>query len=259
MIVKDRVGNLAGSLHVLRALVRRDFRLRFTGSALGFAWAVLQPLLMVLCYWFVFTKIFTRGDTSDPDYVPFLISGLLAWMGFADGITRGMTAIVENGAMIRKLTFRSDVLVIVPNVTALIFECIGFGLFIIYMAFRGGDLSGLWLLPFALLLQAQLQIGLGWILSVLNVLFRDVSQVIGFALTLGLFLSPIFYEVPSEYENWFRWNPMTPLLGLFRSALTGAPLPDALSIVFLLVVSAGLFFAGLKFFRRAQPTLADLL
>ena len=262
MIVKNTTGRLAGSLHVLRALVARDLKLRFTGSALGFAWTILQPLLTVLCYWFVFTVIFKRSsDASEQWYVPFLISGLLTWMGFADGITRGTSTLIENGPMIRKLTFRSDVLVIVPNITAVIFELIGFGLFIIYMLARGSAIGMLWLLPFAIVLQVAIQVGLGWILSVLNVFFRDVTQVVGFALSLGLFLSPVFYRIrgDAELEKWFQWNPMTPLLGLFRSALTGSPLPEARSVVFLLVVAAGLFFVGLRFFRRAQPTLADLL
>lgn len=245
---------------LLWQLVQRDLRSRFTGSILGVSWAVLQPLALVVCYWFVFTKMIPRSTQAATDgYVLFLVSGIVPWLGFADAVSRATPSLVENGAMVRKLTFQSEILVVTPCVSALLFELVGIGLFIMYSLAMGGDLWSLWILPFALLIQLGLQIGIGWILSVLNVLFRDVMQVLGFVLMLGLFLSPIFYSAEGKYEMIFQWNPMTPLLGLFRSALLGVPLPPVFSIVFLLVVVSSIFMAGYVFIRRAQPNLADLL
>lgn len=251
---------LLKNLHLLIELIKRDFAMRFTGSALGFAWAILQPLSLVFLYWFVFTKMITRlpGSGQD-DYVFFLISGLLPWIGLSEGIARSTTSIVENGPMVRRLTFRSEILIVVPNVSAILFELIGIALFTGYLLLRGQHLTDIWMLPFAVGLQLMLQVGIGWLLATIFVFFRDVTQILGFALSILFYLSPILYSVAGRYEHIFRWNPLTPLLGLFRSALLAQPIPDASSIVYLLTVVSAVFAGGLLFFRRAQPSLADFI
>lgn len=250
------------TFYLLIELIKRDFRLRFTGSALGIAWAVLQPLSLVVLYWFVFTLMIPprSPNVQGGSYVLFLIAGLLPWIGLSEGITRGTTSIVENGPLVRRLAFRSEILVIVPNASAMIFESIAISLFILFLAFRGEAFFSLWILPFALVIQVVLQTGVAYFLATVFVFFRDVGQILNFVLSILFYLSPILYPVVgSRFEKFFMWNPMTPLLGLFRSAFLGAPLPDALSIVFLLTMTAVTFGGGLLFFRRAQPGLVDLI
>jgi len=240
--------------------VKRDFTARFTGSALGIFWAILQPLSLVVLYWFVFTYMFSRGPGArDNDYIFFLISGLLPWLGINEGVVRSTTSIVENAPMVRRLAFRSELLVVVPNASALIFEVIGLALFLGFLLMRGATPRLIWLLPFALVLQFSVQVGLGWILAATYVVFRDLLPILGFLLSVAFYLSPILYPVAGRFEKFFLWNPMTPLLGLFRSAMLSAALPTIGSLVFLLVVATALFFGGLTFFRRAQATLADLI
>jgi lipopolysaccharide transport system permease protein len=249
------------SLHLLRELIKRDLTARFTGSALGLAWAVLQPLSLVVLYWFVFTFMIPGGrlGASGDDYIYFLIAGLLPWLGMSEGITRSTTAIVENSQIVRRLPLRSELLVVVPNATALIFEGVGLAIFIAAVAVRGGSLRGLWILPAALVLQFLLQTGIGLFLATTYVFFRDVTQIIAFVLAIAFYLSPILYPVTGRFEKYFFWNPMTPLLGLFRSAILSSPLPDARSIVFLLAFAGAVTAAGLLFFRRAQPSLVDVI
>jgi len=248
------------NLHLLRELIRRDFNARFTGSALGLAWAVLQPLSLVALYWFVFTLMIPRAPGArDDHYIYFLIAGLIPWLGIAEGVTRATTSIVENAAMVRKLSFRSELLVVVPNASAMIFECVALTIFLVVIMLRGAPLRMLWLLPFALALQFALQLGFGLGLAAVHVFFRDLTQIIGFVLSFVFYLSPILYPVSGRFEKIFAWNPMTPLLGLFRSAVLSAALPEVSSIVFLVAVATGVFVAGLLFFRRAQPTLVDLI
>lgn len=261
-VKREALGRISSDTHLLYQLVRRDFRIRFTGSALGVFWAVLQPLSLVILYWFVFTVMIPvprLPGASGSDYVLYLISGLLPWIGFSEGVMRGTTAIVENGSMVRRLPFRSELLVVVPNVTASIFSVIGIGLFAAFLLYEGRSLSGIWLLPFALLLQFMLQLGLAWVLATLHVFLRDVVQVLGFLLSIIFYLSPILYRIEGPFEHIFVWNPLTPLLGLFRSALIGAPLPGVASIVFLMTVIFALFSGGLWFFRRARGTMVDLV
>ena len=249
------------TLHLLRELIKRDFHARFTGSALGVAWAVLQPLSLVDLYWFVFTFMIPGGRAggSGGEYIYYLISGLIPWLGINEGLIRSTTAIVENGTIVRRVPLRSELLVVVPNVSALIFECIGMAIFLVALIARGMPLRNLWLLPVALGVQFALQTGVGFFLAATYVFFRDLTQIIGFLLSILFYLSPILYPVGGRFEALFFWNPLTGLLGLFRSALLATPLPDAASIVFLLIVVTMVMGAGLLFFRRTRPTLVDLI
>lgn len=240
--------------------MKRDFAARFSGSALGIFWAVLQPLSLVAVYWFVFTYMFSRGPAAGNDsYIYFLITGLLPWLGINEGLMRSTTIIVENAPMVRRLAFRSEILVVVPNASALLFEIVGLVLFLGLLLLRGGAPRLIWMLPFALVLQFALQIGIGWLLAASYVVFRDLLPILGFALSVAFYLSPILYPVAGRFEKFFIWNPMTPLLGLFRSAMLSSSLPNIGSVVFLLVVCTAFFAGGLAFFRRAQGTLADLI
>lgn len=228
---------------------------------LGVVWAVLQPLSLVVLYWFVFTIMIPGGRAggSGDGYIFFLISGLIPWLGINEGMLRSTTAIVENGTIVRRLPLRSELLVVVPNVSALIFECVGLTIFLVGIIASGRPAGRLWLLPVALALQLALQIGFGLFLAASYVFFRDLTQILAFGLSILFYLSPILYPVGGRYQALFFWNPLTALLGLFRSAFLSAPLPDAPSIVFLLVVVAAVLGAGLLFFRRTRATLVDLI
>jgi lipopolysaccharide transport system permease protein len=223
-------------------------------------WAILQPLSLVTLYWFVFTYMFSRGPAaSNANYIQFLIAGLLPWLAVNEGIIRSTTSIVENAPMVRRLAFRSEILVLVPNASAMIFEAIGLGLFAGFLTLRGAAPRFVWLLPFALIVQFSLQVGIGWFLAATYVFFRDLLPILGFALSFVFYLSPILYPTSGRFEKFFEWNPMTPLLGLFRSAMLSASLPTIGSLVFLLIVTTAFFAGGLLYFRRAQRTLADLI
>jgi ABC-type polysaccharide/polyol phosphate export permease len=251
---------VSATANLLLQLVKRDISIRFTGSALGLAWAILQPLTLVILYWFVFSLILSRGTgASGGEYMYFLIAGLLPWLAFNEGVVRSTTSIVENGAIVRRLALKSEVLVAVPHVSAMFFELVALSIFSAILLASGRSLWGIWILPLALLLQFLLQLGLGFFLAAVHVFFRDVVQILGFVLSIGFYLSPILYNVPPRFAAAFAWNPLTPLFGLFRAALLGAALPPAGSIVFLMTVALALFACGLWFFRRAQPTLVDLI
>lgn len=254
-----RVTDISATAHLLFQLVKRDISIRFTGSALGLLWAVLQPLMLVSLYWFVFSIILSRSTGSGGGYMYFLIAGLLPWLAFNEGVVRSTTSIVDNSAIVRRLALKSEVLVAVPHISAIVFELIALVIFAAILLAAGRSLRGLWVLPFAILLQFFVQMGLGLFLAAVHVFFRDIIQVLGFALSIAFYLSPILYDVPPRFNGFFAWNPLTPLFGLFRSALLSAPLPPVSSIVFLLTVAFALFTAGLWFFRKAQPTLVDLI
>ena len=267
MRVADKTVKPAGfaatyaTLHLLRELIKRDLNARFAGSALGLAWTILQPLSLVALYWFVFTLIIPgRGFGLGPSYVYFLVAGLIPWLGVNEGLIRSTTAVVDNAAIVRRLPLRSELLVVVPNVSAVLFECVGLALFLVIALVRGGvSLRQLWVLPAALVLQLSLQIGVGLVLAAMYVFFRDLTQITGFVLSVIFYLTPILYPGGHRFETFLSWNPLTPLVGLFRSAVLASPLPEAGSLVYLLVAATAALTAGLLIFRKVQPTLVDLI
>jgi lipopolysaccharide transport system permease protein len=234
---------------------------RFRGSALGWVWAILQPAALITLYWFVFTFLISWGPAArDPKgYSDFLITGLIPWLALNEALTRSMTSVVDNGPVVRKLALRSELIVAVPTASAIVFEVIALALFAVVLILRGQVMTMIWLLPFAILVQVVLQLGVGWFLAIIYVFFRDLGQIVGFLLAVFFYLSPVLYRVSPGFERVFAWNPMTPLLGLYRSAMLSEPLPAASSIVFLLIVASVLFIAGALFFRREQGTLSDVI
>ena len=241
-------------------MIRRDFVARFRGSALGIVWAVLYPAALVALYWAVFTVLMPRGPgAGDPGYSDFLITGLIPWLALNEALMRSMTSIVDNGPVVRKLALRSELIVAVPTASAIALEVIALALFAIVLIIRGQAPTMIWLLPFVIVIQIVLQLGVGWILAIIYVFFRDLAQILGFILVVFFYLSPVLYRVNPAFERAFAWNPMTPLLGLYRSALLSEALPAASSIVFLLIVASVLFIAGVSFFRREQGTLSDVI
>ena len=221
-------------------------------------------------YWFVFTQIFDVGripGRAGEHYVEFLIAGLIPWLGISEGIMRSTTAVLDNGPLIRKLPLSGTLVVLVPNASAMIFQSVGLVVFLAILVARGTIPSMIWLLPLPLLLQFLLQAGVGLFLAVTHAFFRDVTQIAGFVLSVVFYLSPILYPVVGRLEHFFQWNPLTPLLGLYRRALLGgipgigstAALPQWHSIVFLTVVAAGVCLAGSALMKKAQPDLVDLI
>ena len=251
---------ISNRLYLLRELVKRDLAARFAGSTLGRAWAIAQPLGLILVFWFVFSTLVPRAfGTGQESYIHFLVAGLIPWLAIAEGVNRSAVSIVENGSMVKRMAFRTELLVVVPNASAVLLELIALALAFAFAIFDRGAAGRIWILPFAILLQFGLQLGIGWMVAVMQVFFRDVAQILGFALTILFYLSPILYPPSAKFETIFSWNPMTPLIGLFRSAMLAAPLPSAPSIVFLLVVVVSVVAGGLLIFRRAEATLADFV
>lgn len=228
---------------------------------MGAAWAVIQPLILIALYSFIFS-FFIQPRGMAPEgvtYVQFLVAALLPWLALNEGITRSATAVVDNSAIVRRLPLQSELLVVVPNASAVILEVIALLLAYAFLFAPRGVSPHLWALPVGLVAQFALQLGIGWLVAAAYVMFRDLGQILGFVLTIVFYISPILYPVSDRFEWMFAWNPITPLAGLFRSALIATPIPPAGSIVFLFVVAGSVFAGGFLFFRRAKASLADWL
>lgn len=255
---------MARSLFLLRELVKRDLQGRYSGSLLGFFWALVQPLWQFVLFTFVFSTVMRVSPVGErtASFAVFLFSGLLPWLAFHETLVRSSTAITDNAALIKKVTFPSEILVLAVAVSALVQEALALGVFAAVLAARGEMAwSGLpWLLV-AVPLQLALAIGLGLLLAGAQVFVRDVAPVVGLVLSGWFYLTPIVYPlglVPERYRSWIAVNPLTTVVGLYRSALLGAP-PGASVVpaLQLALLSGVVLSAGLLAFRRLRPAFVD--
>lgn len=248
---------------LLRELIRRDFQGRYAGSLLGFVWSFIQPLFLLVLYYVVFARVLRvplLGERTD-NFALFLFAGLLPWMAFQEGVSRGATAVTDNAMLVKKLTFPSEILVLAVALAGLLHEGIAAGVFVVVVAVAGqlSPASLVWLL-LAVPLQLALTLGLGFLLASLNVLIRDVSQILGMVMMAWFFLTPIVYPlgpVPEEMRPWIELNPLTVLVALYRHAFFGGEPVPPWRLGGLALVAVGVCWGGLKLFERFKPTFVD--
>jgi lipopolysaccharide transport system permease protein len=254
------------SFFLLRELVGRDLRARYAGSLFGPAWAVVNPLIWVVLYSFVFSVVLRIRLTGEPAGVTFplfLLAGFLPWLAIQEGISRSSTALSDNAQMVKKTVFPREALVATVVITATVNEAIALVLFCGYLAIVG-QLDPRWALAALPLLaiQVALAYGIGCVLACLNVFFRDTAQVIGLALAMLSFLTPIFYPaaaVPARFRWVISVNPFAHLVEAFRDALLRHRAPAAGSMAYLLGFAVVAVVLGSALFSRTESHFADLL
>lgn len=250
-------------LFLLKELVKRDFQGRYAGSLLGFFWSFVQPVWLLALYYFVFStvmRISLLGERTD-NFALFLFAGLLPWMALHEGASRGATSITDNAALVKKLTFPSEILVLAVVIAALLHEAIGAVIFVAVVATVGElSVTSLPVLFLALPLQVALTVGLGLFLASANVFFRDISQLLGLVFNAWFFLTPIVYPlelVPDRFRGLIELNPLTALVGLYRRAFFGGDEVLVSGIGQLTLLALVMLLFGLWLFRRLRPTFVD--
>ena len=251
---------------VIGTFVRRDIRGRYVNSVLGLAWAVIQPLSLLVLYTFVFSVVLgirLGRDTSTTGFAFYLFCGMLPWLAFAEGLTRSTSAIVDHAHLIKKVVFPSEILPAYVVASALVTELIALGIFVVVASVfyqpPGWTLLGL---PVVIAFQVMLTLGLGWFLASLNVFLRDIGQGLGLALTLWMLLTPIFYPpdmVPPRFRWVLGWNPLHYLVQAYRDVLLDHRLPALSHLVALGTIAVAAFLAGSWFFRRSKNAFIDVI
>lgn len=252
--------------HLLWQMVLRDLTARFAGTSLGALWSLVHPLILLALYTFVFSYIYRvrLQDTANVGFVPFAFCGLWPWMAFQEACTRSVNVIVENAQLMKRVHFPSELLVISIILSSFLSQGVGFVLFLVGLAIWQG---GIPLLALALLVvpfccQLLLAVALGLLLSTGNVFLRDVSQVAGAGFTIWFFLSPILYPVemvPDALQSLLVWNPVTPIVTLYRGLIL---FPHSMAwgqALYPLVVSLVLLGMAQWAFQRCKGYFADYL
>ena len=258
MIVRHR--------YLIRTLVLRDLKSRYVGSVMGLLWAVINPLILLAVFSFVFATIFKQRVASggEESFFLFMFCGLWPWIAFQEGVSRSSLAMIDNAHFIKKVVFPSEVLVVSTVLSSFVQLVIGFALFFVLLIVSGqmGNVLYLTLLPVAFLLQLAFAIGLGWAVSSLTVFFRDIAEVVNALMMVWFYTTPIVYPaslVPPGFQFLLIANPMHHLLSIYRALILGARLPGPGSVVYVIVIAGGTFWLGSRLFGHLKGTFADLL
>lgn len=263
----DFLKKLYKSRYMVRMLAVRELKTAYIGSAFGFTWAILNPLVQVLVYGVVFGVFFK--STPDPIYktdsfLLFLLCGIVPWQFFSQSLTASTGVILANRNLIKKAAgFPSEILPVTSVISNIISHLIGLALLIAVVVIYTGTLSASAPLIFVYMLFAALfAIGIGWVLSSVNVFLRDIQQVLSLAVMVWVFLTPVFYPasiIPAWLQPVMKLNPLYHVVEGYRLALlAGAPLPLS-SFAYLGVSSFVMFGIGGMFFRKLKPWFGEVL
>jgi lipopolysaccharide transport system permease protein len=250
-------------------LVSREFTQRFRGSMLGATWAVLTPLLTALIFAFVFGTVFKArwGDlgtgAKHGGFTLIFLTGLVTHGMFAEAIGRAPTLVVSNASYVKKVVFPLEILPVIAACTALINGAIGMGIVVLLnLAMNYTVHPTLLLLPLVLLPYMLLVIGLVLFLAATGVYVRDLSQVVGFVITVTMFMTPIFYPieaVPSSFRPIIWLNPLTFVVQQARAVTVFGDLPDWGGLALYTLLACGLLWAGFWWFQRTRNGFADVI
>jgi lipopolysaccharide transport system permease protein len=245
----------------------RQLRSRYKGSVLGFGWNFLIPLLQLVVFWILFGVLLDsrpRTATGEQSYAVFLFVGLLPWTFFANALQMGAASIVSNATIVKKVRLPLQLLPAASVLSALVnFALSLVVLFAVLVVFGPRHPEGLVWLPLLIAVQIVINLGLAYVLSALNVYFRDVEHILGVVLLAWYFLTPVLYPISVANDPrellLLQLNPMTGVIvGYQRALLDGLP-PDWPMLGYSAGVALALFVIGFAYFRRAKDDFESYL
>ena len=259
------IATLISHRHLLATMVRRDIGARFAGSSLGGLWTLIHPAIMLSLYTMVFAYIYRVPHLEEGyGFTEFVFCGLWPWMAFQEACLRSVTAITDNANLVKKIQFPSELLVISTTLSSFLTQGIGFVLFLIGLMLWKGSVAivSLVLLSVPIALHIILAAGIGMILACGNVFFRDVGQLANAGFTIWFFLSPVIYPptlIPAALQPLLRWNPVAPILGLYRSLILSHVFSGGGELLYCVLLVSLLFCFGIYLFYRCQGFFVDYL
>ena len=258
--------NLITRRTLLYQLVRRDFEQRFVGSAAGWVWGIIHPLVLLASWTFVFQiclKTQLPKAEVTQNYTLFLFCGFLPWLLFQETVQRSAMSLLDNANLITKTVFPSEIVPVSVFLSSLVNHLFALALVTAAVLIWLGHLSPmLAFLPLYMLLNGLLAIGIGWIVSSLQVYLRDTAQVLTVVMTLWFWVTPIFIseeKIPSKVRFLVTANPLAHLVRAYRDRLLSDRLPSLRELAFLSACALGAFIVGGLFFRHLKRGFADVL
>ena len=243
-------------------LTWREIKVRYKQTALGVAWAVVQPLFAML----VFSVFFGRLGKLPSDGIPyplFVFAGLVPWNFFSNALSSSSNSLVNSAHLISKIYFPRLALPLSSIVSGLVDFAIAFGLLIVIMAYyRVAPTANILWLPPLVLLAAVTALGVGLWLSALNVEFRDIKHTLPFLMQMWMFATPIAYPssmLPAKWRTLYAFNPMVGVIEGFRWALIGSGMRPGRIVLASAFAAVCLLVSGAFYFRKSERTFADVV
>ncbi len=249
---------------LIYSLTKKELKVKYRGSVLGFLWSLLNPILVMVVYSFVFAIIMRLGVE---DYAIFLISALLGHNFLANSVSLGASSIVANGNLVNKIYFPREILpfsIIFANLVNFLFELIA--LFIVLAILGYPFYMFIYILPLVIGIQFFLVAGSTLLVSALNVFFRDLQHLITIILMVWFFATPIIYPldmVPEAFRNILYFNPMTVFALMYRNIFyyvkhtEGWGMPPLIFILYAVGISIAVFLVGYFVFKKLEPRFAE--
>lgn len=239
----------------------RDVKIKYKQTVLGFLWAVLQPLFMMLIFTFFFGKTLNIPSQNLP-YPVYVFSGLLVWNMFSTGLTNASNSMVNNASIIKKIYFPRLIIPVSSILVALFDFLMAFVLFVVLLLYYQQPLSWMAIIlwPAGLIITVIAALGMGSWLAALNVKYRDFRYVIPFLVQVLFFLTPVIYPVSMLKYPLLQYvlacSPMYAAIELFRMPLTGL-YPETTLLTISLASGLILLIIGLIYFKRTEDFFAD--
>lgn len=251
--------------NIIMQLAKSDFKVKYLGSYLGVFWAFMNPIIMILIYWFVFQIGFRSMPIGDVPFVLWLTAGIIPWFFISEAISVGTYSIIDKSYLVKKVLFRISILPIIKIVSTLfihvIFIVIMFVLFIIY-GFKL-DVYHIQVLYY-LIASVVLVYGISLITSSLVIFSKDVGQIIGIIMQFGFWLTPIFWSftiVPEKLQLIFKLNPFYYIVEGYRDAFIHKVWfwENPLLTAYFWIVTFIIVFIGYVLFKKLKPHFSDVL
>jgi lipopolysaccharide transport system permease protein len=234
-------------------LVLRDIRSRYRATVLGVAWTVINPILFAAVLIFLLQYVLEMNSSRFSSYV---YSGVLVYGWFRGGVSQATRSVVSSGFLARRPGFPPAVLPLVPVTTNLFDFLLSLPVLGVVLAVGGSELSwALVTLPLLIAIQYMVIVGVSYIAAAGHLIFRDTGYVVDLMLTVGFFLTPIFFaldQIPDTFKPYFWLNPLVPLLQGYREVLIYGNWPSASVLFGTTIVAALLVVAGWYAFRVAS-------
>jgi lipopolysaccharide transport system permease protein len=253
---------LIGARELLFTWTMRDFKVRYSQSILGAAWAILQPLSLMIVYSILFS-VFIQVPTEGIPYPVFAYTALLPWTLFANSLNSAIPSLVSNMNLVSKIHFPREVLPLSAIMVSFIDFLIASSIFVLMLLFYRVPVGPvILLLPLVLLIQIILTFGISLLASAVNVFYRDVRFVVPLALQIWMYLSPIIYPVtlvPERLRPFYLLNPMAVLIDTYRRTILFNQMPDWPYLGLAALVSVSLTVVAYRYFKRAEREFADVI
>jgi lipopolysaccharide transport system permease protein len=260
MITPSHIQELYGYRELIFKLAWSDFKLRYKNSALGFFWSLLEPMLMLLVLYVVFSNLMR---IQVENYQLFLLLGIILWNFLDRGTSMSIWGIIGKPSLVQKVYFPRDILVLSTCLTALMMTSLEFLVFVIFMAvFRVVPGVTIAYFPLIFIFQFLTVLGLSLALSALNVYFRDVQFIWRLAVQVGFFATPILYPIsifPARVQWIVMLNPMAMIITMMRDVTLYRLAPDPLSILYVAAASMAILLLGYMIFKKLEPKFAEAI